>query len=117
MKRMLNLSTVLALYPDAAGRRAFLELSLAQARADLAAIRQAVAAGDYVEARQQTHRAKGTVSFLGTDPDAMRHLDALTAALRAADPARIALAHAPAEASLQQLEAELLRQLAAIPAA
>ncbi|GAB1579739.1 hypothetical protein BPNSA17_45720 [Bordetella petrii] len=114
---MLNLPTVLALYPDAAGRRAFLEMSVAHARADLAAIRQAVETGDYVQARQQTHRAKGTVGFLSTDPDATRLLDALTEALRAGDAARIALAHAPVEASLARLEAELLRQISDLPAA
>jgi len=108
---MPHIDALLPLYPDTATRRTLFELSLVHARTDLAAIRQAIAIGDHTDARQQVHRAKGTVSFLRTDAQALQPLDALTEALRDQDLGRIAQAYPAVEACLLDLEAALLRQL------
>jgi len=110
---MPHIDALLPLYPDAAGRHAMLQEALAQVRADLSAMGMAVGAGDYPLARQLTHRAKGTVCFLGT-ADMPQAFDVLTDALRARDPARIGTAYAPVKQSLLELEHILLQRLRTI---
>ncbi|MCD0502325.1 hypothetical protein [Bordetella petrii] len=104
---MIHIKTLLTYNLEPHARQALLENALEHTHADLAAIRQAIEAGDLAEARQQVHRAKGTVSFLSADRDASRHLDTLTEALRTEDSRRIADACQPVYAILRELEAEV----------
>jgi len=109
---MPHIDTLLPLYPDAAGRSAMLQEALAQVHADLSGMGSAIEAGDYLLARQLTHRAKGTACFLGT-ADMLRAFDALTDALRARDPVRVGVAYAPVRQGLLELEHILLQRLRA----
>jgi len=108
---MPHIDAILPLYPDIATRQTLLELATAHARTDLADMRRAIDAGDYASARQQVHRAKGTISFLGHDEHEIHAFDQLTDALRAQDGTRISLAFARVEVAMQALDAMLLAQL------
>lgn len=108
---MPHIDALLPLYPDAAGRQALLEHALAHVRADLTAMRQAIDTDDYAAARQQVHRAKGTLSFLGHDDSAARYFDLLTSALRMQDSAAIESARVPVEMALLDIEAAMLKRL------
>jgi len=79
---MLNIDTILPLYPDDASRQQLLTQALAQTQTDLAALRLALSAGDRDAALAHTHQAKGTASFLGCDTCALQRFDQLTHALR-----------------------------------
>jgi len=107
---MPHIDALLPLYPDAASRRDLLQQALAQIRADLSAIDSAIGTGDHPLARQLTHRAKGTVSFLG-NPETLHAFDTLTGALRAGDPVRIGQAYPPVEQGLLELQAILQQRL------
>jgi len=107
---MPHIDTLLPLYPDSATRRTLLEQALAQTRTDLADMQRAILARNHAVAWQYVHRAKGTVSFLGSG-NALPAFDRLTAALRACDETGIEQAYAPAETALLELESTLRARL------
>lgn len=79
---MLNIDSILPLYPDDASRQLLLSQALTQTKTDLAALRCALATGDRDAALAHTHQAKGTVSFLGCDAQVLQRFDQLTHVLR-----------------------------------
>lgn len=81
---MLQIDTLLPLYPDDASRYAMLEQALTCVRSDLAALRQTIGASDYEAALQHVHRAKGTASFLGGNSQSLQLFDDFTQALKQA---------------------------------
>ncbi|MBO1111675.1 hypothetical protein [Bordetella petrii] len=111
---MPHIDTLLPLYPDTATRRTLLEQALDQTRSDLADTRHAIRARNHAAARQYVHRAKGTVSFLGSG-NALPAFDRLTEALRARDEPGIEQAYALVETALLELEAALRARLDALP--
>lgn len=79
---MLQIETILSLYPDDATRLSLLSQALAHSQADLASLRYAVYTGDRDAALAHTHKAKGTASFLGADKQTLQQFDQLTLLLR-----------------------------------
>ena len=110
---MVHIDTVLSLYPDASTRRRLLEEALAHLHDDLATLRVAVTAGDFRQARQQAHRAKGTASFLG-HVHALPAFDRLAAALDTGNARAVGPFYARVEELLLGLEIQLRQHLAAL---
>ena len=81
---MLHIDALLALYPDDASRHRLLTQALVHIRADQAALRHAIDTRNITDALQQLHRAKGAVSFLGTDRSTLQRFDSLTRILQQA---------------------------------
>jgi HPt (histidine-containing phosphotransfer) domain-containing protein len=81
---MLQIDTLLPLYADDASRLALLQDALKYVRSDLASLNDAISSEDYQASLQQTHRAKGTASFLGGDQPTLQYFDQLTNAIKLA---------------------------------